>query len=54
VKALLHSVYDQVNAAAAHAQFDGVADALTEELPHVAQQVTEPIRNREAQAPEPH
>jgi len=35
VKALLHSVYDQPDAAAVHAQFDRVLDALTEKLPAV-------------------
>src|SRR6476660_2511885 len=33
VKALLHSVYDQPDAEAAHAQFDRVVDALTGKLP---------------------
>jgi putative transposase len=36
VKALLHSVYDQPDAASVHAQFDRVIDALTEKLPAVA------------------
>ena len=36
VKTLLHSVYDQVDAAAVHAQFDKVLDALTDKLPAVA------------------
>ena len=36
VKALLHSVYDQPDAAAVHAQFDRVLDALAEKLPAVA------------------
>jgi transposase-like protein len=36
VKALLHSVYDQPDAAAVHAQFDRVLDALGEKLPAVA------------------
>jgi putative transposase len=36
VKALLHSVYDQPDAAAVHAQFDRVLDALTDKLPAVA------------------
>ena len=36
VKALLHSVYDQPDAEAVHAQFDRVVDALTEKLPNVA------------------
>jgi len=37
VKALLHSVYDQPDAAAVHAQFDRVVDALHEKLPAVAE-----------------
>jgi putative transposase len=36
VKALLHSVYDQPDADAVHAQFDRVVDALTGKLPQVA------------------
>jgi putative transposase len=36
VKALLHSIYDQPDAEAVHAQFDRVVDALTEKLPTVA------------------
>jgi len=36
VKALLHSVFDQPDADAAHAQFDRVVDALTDKLPTVA------------------
>ncbi|HRW19731.1 MAG TPA: IS256 family transposase [Dermatophilaceae bacterium] len=36
VKALLHSIYDQPDAQAVHAQFDRVVEALTEKLPHVA------------------
>jgi transposase-like protein len=36
VKALLHSIYDQPDAAAVHAQFDRVLDSLTEKLPAVA------------------
>ena len=36
VKALLHSVYDQPDAAAVHAQFDRVVDALATKLPQVA------------------
>jgi len=35
VKALLHSVYDQPDADAVHAQFDRVLDALAEKLPNV-------------------
>ena len=37
VKALLHSIYDQPDADAVHAQFDRVVDALTEKLPTVAE-----------------
>ena len=33
VKALLHSIYDQPDAEAVHAQFDRVLDALAEKLP---------------------
>jgi putative transposase len=36
VRALLHSVYDQPDAASVHAQFDRVLDALGEKLPQVA------------------
>ena len=36
VKALLHSVYDQPDADAVHAQFDRAVDALTGKLPAVA------------------
>jgi putative transposase len=36
VRALLHSVYDQPDAASVHAQFGRVLDALTEKLPQVA------------------
>jgi transposase-like protein len=35
VKALLHSVYDQPDAEAVHAQFDRVLDALADKLPDV-------------------
>ena len=37
VKALLHSVYDQPDADAVHAQFDRVVDALSVKLPAVAE-----------------
>jgi len=37
VKALLHSVYDQPDAEAVHAQFDRVVDALIDKLPAVAE-----------------
>jgi putative transposase len=37
VKALLHSVYDQPDAEAVHAQFNRVIDALAEKLPAVAE-----------------
>jgi putative transposase len=36
VKALLHSVYDQPDAAAVHAQFDRIVDTLAGKLPAVA------------------
>ena len=36
VKALLHSVYDQPDAAAVHAQFDRIVEALADKLPDVA------------------
>lgn len=36
VRALLHSVYDQPDAASVHAQFDRVLDALADNLPKVA------------------
>jgi putative transposase len=35
VKAMLHSVYDQPDAEAVHAQFDRVLDALADTLPAV-------------------
>ncbi|WP_134773426.1 IS256 family transposase [Ornithinimicrobium flavum] len=37
VKTLLHSVYDQPDAEAVHAQFDRVIDTLTDKLPAVAE-----------------
>jgi putative transposase len=37
VRALLHSVYDQPDAASVHAQFDRILDALGEKLPTVAE-----------------
>jgi putative transposase len=37
VKALLHSIYDQPDAEAVHAQFDRVVDAVTGKLPTVAE-----------------
>ena len=37
VKALLHSVYDQPDTPAVHAQFDRVVDALAEKFPAVAE-----------------
>ncbi len=37
VRALLHSIYDQPDAASVHAQFDRVLDALTEKFPKVAE-----------------
>ncbi len=41
VKAMLHSVYDQPDAAAVHAQFDRVVDALADKLPKVAEHLEE-------------
>ena len=41
VKALLHSIYDQPDAEAVHAQFDRVVDALAEKLPAVADHLEE-------------
>ena len=41
VKALLHSIYDQPDAEAVHAQFDRVVDALIEKLPSVAEHLDE-------------
>jgi transposase-like protein len=41
VKALLHSIYDQPDAEAVHAQFDRVVDALAEKLPTVAEHLEE-------------
>jgi hypothetical protein len=35
-QALPHSVYDQPDAEAVHAQFDRILDALTDKLPQVA------------------
>jgi len=37
VKALLHSIYDQPDTPAVHAQFDRVVDALAEKFPAVAE-----------------
>jgi putative transposase len=37
VRALLHSVYDQPDAASVHAQFDRVLEALADKLPKVAE-----------------
>ena len=41
VEALLHSVCDQPDAEAVHAQFDRVVDALAEKLPAVAEHLEE-------------
>ncbi|GAW49601.1 transposase [Nocardioides sp. PD653] len=41
VRALLHSIYDQPDADAVHAQFDRVVDALVEKLPNVAEHLEE-------------
>lgn len=40
-KALLHSIYDQPDADAVHAQFDRVIDAFAEKLPTVADYLEE-------------
>lgn len=37
VKAMLHSVYDQPDAEAVHAQFDKLLDSVAEKLPEVAE-----------------
>jgi hypothetical protein len=37
VRALLHSVYDQPDAASVYAQFDRILDALADKLPRVAE-----------------
>jgi putative transposase len=37
VKAMLHSVYDQPDAEAVHAQFDRLLDAISDKLPAVAE-----------------
>ena len=41
VKTLLHSVYDQPDAEAVHAQFDRVVQALADKLPQVAEHLEE-------------
>ncbi len=41
VKAMLHSIYDQPDTAAVHAQFDRVIETLTEKLPAVAEHLLE-------------
>jgi putative transposase len=41
VKAMLHSVYDQPDAQAVHAQFDRLIDYVTEKLPAVAEHLGE-------------
>ena len=41
VKALLHSIYDQPDSDAVHAQFERVLDALAEKLPAVAEHLEE-------------
>ncbi|MBB2984863.1 transposase-like protein [Terracoccus luteus] len=41
VKAMLHSVYDQPDAPAVHAQFDRLIDYVTDKLPAVAEHLTE-------------
>ena len=41
VRALLHSVYDQPDAASVHAQFGRVLDALADKLPQAAAHLDE-------------
>ena len=41
MKALLHSVYDQPDTEAVHAQFDRIVDALADKLPAVATHLEE-------------
>jgi len=41
VKAMLHSIYDQPDTSAVHAQFDRVVEALGEKLPTVAEHLEE-------------
>ena len=41
VKAMLHSVYDQPDAAAVHAQFDRLIDYVAEKLPEVAEHLAD-------------
>jgi len=41
VKAMLHSVYDQPDAAAVHAQFDRLLDYVTDKLPAVAEHLAD-------------
>jgi putative transposase len=41
VKAMLHSVYDQPDAPAVHAQFDRLIDYVTDKLPAVAEHLAE-------------
>lgn len=50
VKTLLHSVYDQPDAASVHAQFDRVLDALGQKLPRVAEHL-EAAREPNPQCP---
>ena len=56
VKALLHSVYDQPDADAVHAQFDRILDALIDKLPAVAQHLddAEPTSWRSPRSPRRH
>ncbi len=42
VKTLLHSVYDQPDAASVHAQYDRLADAVQDKLPDVAAHLEAP------------
>ena len=46
VKTLLHSVYDQPDAASVHAQYDRLVDAIAEKLPKVAEHLDAARRRR--------
>ncbi len=46
VKALLHSVYDQPDAEAVHAQFERIVEALADKLPDVADHLGRSPRRR--------
>ena len=46
VKTLLHSVYDQPDAASVHAQYDRLVDAVAGKLPKVAEHLDAARRRR--------